>query len=91
MAEIKSNGDIARGHASSLKAAISSLAGVGGITMDSQTTLSGNASAHSNIGLTENLPSQIEAAFSSASEHLHSVVSDFEAVDSEGAASFKGE
>lgn len=58
--------------------------------MDSQTTLSGNASAHSHIGLTEKLPSKIETAFSSAAEHLHSIASDFEAVDSEGAASFTG-
>ena len=89
MSTVKSDLNIAQTYASQLKNACQSLTAIAAASQDDITTLQGNAKAHQCLTKAQNLASQISAAVTLTSERLHSVASDFEAVDEAAANSFR--
>ncbi|MCY7155655.1 TIGR04197 family type VII secretion effector [Streptococcus gallolyticus subsp. gallolyticus] len=61
------------------------------VTLDEQTTVQGNPKAKAVIQRSGGMANQIKIAITTTMAHLHSVASDFEAVDQEGAQAIKGE
>ena len=89
MATVKSDLNIAQTYASQLKNACQSLTAINVASQDDLTTLQGNNKAHQCLTKAQNLASQISAAVTLTSERLHSVVSDFEALDEAAANGFR--
>lgn len=90
MVDIKSDLTLAQQYASDIATACQTLESIGEICKDSSTELDGNTSSHTAIDKASSLLSQVTGAVSDASEHLHSVASDFEAIDQSGADGFRG-
>jgi len=89
MSTVKSDINIAQMYASQLKNACQSLTAIAVVSQDDLTTLQGNNKAHQCLAKAQNLASQIIAAVTLTSERLHSVASDFEALDEAGANGFR--
>ena len=89
MSTVKSDLNIAQKYATQLKNACQSLTAIAAASQDDLTTLQGNNKAHQCLTKDQNLASQITAAVTLTSERLHSVASDFEAVDEAAANSFR--
>lgn len=89
MSTVKSDLNIAQMYASQLKNACQSLTAIAAANQDDLTTLQGNNKAHQSLTKAQNLASQITAAVTLTSERLHSVASDFEALDEAGANGFR--
>ena len=89
MSTVKSDINIAQMYASQLKNACQSLTAIAVASQDDLTTLQGNNKAHQCLAKAQNLASQITTAVTLTSERLHSVASDFEALDEAGANSFR--
>ena len=70
--------------------ACQALTGIAAANQDTQTTLQGNGKAHQMMSQTQTLASQISSAISTAANNLHSVASEFEAVDNTEAENFRG-
>ena len=88
MSTVKSDLNLAQMYASQLKNACQSLTAVVAASQDDLTTLQGNNKAHQSLTKAQNLASQISAAVTLTSERLHSVASDFEALDVAAANGF---
>lgn len=89
MPTVKSDLNLAQNYASQLKNACQSLTDIDVASQDDLTTLQGNNKAHQCLTKDQNLVSQITAAVTLTSERLHSVASDFEALDEAGANGFR--
>ena len=90
--EIKSDLSAAQQHATALTTAKDQLlADASSVTLDEQTTVQGNPKAKAVIQRSGEIANQMKTAITTTMEHLHSVVSDFEAVDQEGSQAIKGE
>ena len=89
MSTLKSDLNLAQTYATQLKNACQSLTAIAAASQDDLTTLQGNNKAHQCLTKDQNLASQITAAVTLTSERLHSVASDFEAVDEAAANSFR--
>ena len=89
MSTVKSDLNLAQMYASQLKNACQSLTAIAVASQDDRTTLQGNNKAHQCLTKTQKLASQVSAAVTLTSERLHSVASDFEALDEAGANSFR--
>ena len=85
MTTVKSDLNLAQMYASQLRNACQSLTAIAVASQDDRTTLQGNNKAHQCLTKSQNLASQISAAVTLTSERLHSVASDFEALDEAGA------
>lgn len=90
MGTVKSSQEIAHAYASQLANACQTLSSSGTISKDTQTNLEGNTCSHTAIDKSATFLVQITSAVKAASDNLHSVASDFEAVDQAGAKSFGG-
>ena len=88
MSRVKSDLNLAQTYASQLKSACQSLTAIAVASQDDLTTLQGNNKAHQCLTKDQNLASQITAAVTLTSERLHSVASDFEALDVAAANGF---
>ena len=88
MSTVKSDINLAQTYASQLKNACQSLTTIAVASQDDLTTLQGNNKAHQCLTKAQNLASQISAAVTLTSELLHSVASDFEALDEAAANGF---
>lgn len=91
MTTIRSDREVAQTYASQLANACQNLTAVSEVTKDTVTELEGNTRHHAVIDQAKSFLAQITAAVETDSDHLHSVASDFEAVDQAGAESFEGE
>lgn len=92
MMEIKSDLSVAQEQATALTTAKDQLlVDASSVTLDGQTTVQGNPKAKAVIQRSGEMANQIKTALATTMEHLHSVASDFEAVDQEGAQAIKGE
>lgn len=89
MSTVKSDLNLAQTYATQLKNACQSLTDIAVASQDELTTLQGNTKARQCLTKTQNLVSQITAAVTLTSERLHSVASDFEALDEAGANGFR--
>lgn len=89
MTTVKSDLNLAQMYASQLRNACQSLTTIAVASQDDLTTLQGNTKAHQCLTKAQNLASQISAAVTLTSERLHSVASDFEALDEATANSFR--
>ena len=89
MSTVKSDLNIAQTYASQLKSACQSLTAIAAASQDDLTTLQGNNKAHQCLTKAQNLASQISAAVTLTSERLHSVASDFEALDEAATNGFR--
>ena len=89
MSTVKSDVNLAQTYATQLKNACQSLTAIATASQDDLTTLQGNNKAHQCLAKDQNLASQITAAVTLTSERLHSVASDFEALDEAGANGFR--
>ena len=89
MTTVKSDLNLAQMYASQLKNACQSLTTIAVASQDDLTTLQGNNKAHQCLTKAQNLASQISAAVTLTSERLHSVASDFEALDEAAANGFR--
>ena len=89
MATVKSDLNIAQTYATQLKNACQSLTAIAAASHDDITTLQGNNKAHQCLTKAQNLASQITVAVTLTSERLHSVASDFEALDEAAANGFR--
>ena len=90
MSTVKSDLNLAQTYASQLKNACQSLTAIVAASQDDDlTTLQGNNKAHQCLTKDQNLASQITAAVTLTSERLHSVASDFEALDEAAANGFR--
>ena len=89
MSTVKSDLNLAQMYASQLKNACQSLTAIAVASQDDLTTLQGNNKAHQCLTKSQNLASQISAAVTLTSERLHSVASDFEALDEAAANGFR--
>ena len=89
MSTVKSDLNIAQTYATQLKNACQSLTDIAVASQDDLTTLQGNNKAHQCLTKAQNLASQITTAVTLTSGRLHSVASDFEALDEAGANSFR--
>ncbi|RXX20383.1 TIGR04197 family type VII secretion effector [Streptococcus oralis] len=89
MSTVKSDLNLAQTYASQLKNACQSLTAIAMASQDDLTTLQGNNKAHQCLTKDQNLASQISAAVTLTSERLHSVASDFEALDEAAANDFR--
>ena len=89
MSTVKSDLNIAQMYASQLKNACQSLTAIAVASQDELTTLQGNNKAHQCLTKSQNLASQISAAVTLTLERLHSIASDFEALDEAGANGFR--
>ena len=81
MSTVKSDINLAQTYATQLKNACQSLTDIAVASQDDLTTLQGNNKAHQCLTKAQNLASQITAAVTLTSERLHSVASDFKALD----------
>ena len=88
MSTVKSDINLAQTYASQLKNACQSLTGIAVASQDDLTSLQGSNNAHQCLTKNQNLASQITAAVTLTSERLHSVASDFEALDKAAANGF---
>lgn len=89
---IKSDLSAAQQHATALTTAKEQLlADASSVTLDEQTTVQGNPKAKAVIQRSGEIANQMKTTVTTTMEHLHSVASDFEAVDQEGAQAIKGE
>ena len=84
MSTVKSDINIAQTYATQLKNACQSLTAIAAASQDDLTT-----KAHQCLTKAQNLASQITAAVTLTSERLHSVASDFEALDKAAANGFR--
>ena len=89
MTTVKSDLNLAQMYASQLRNACQSLTTIAVASQDDLTTLQGNNKAHQCLTKAQNLASQISAAVTLTSERLHSIASDFEALDKAGANGFR--
>ena len=89
MSTVKSDLNLAQTYATQLKNACQSLTDVATASQDDLTTLQGNNKAHQCLTKAQNLASQITTAVTLTSERLHSVASDFEALDEAGDNGFR--
>ena len=89
MSTVKSDLNLAQTYASQLKNACQSLTTIAVASQDDLTTLQGNNKAHQCLTKDQNLASQISAAVTLTSERLHSVASDFEALDEAATNGFR--
>jgi len=89
MSTVKSDQNVAKAYASQLKNACQSLTAIAVASQDDLTTLQGNNKAHQCLTKAQNLASQISAAVILTSKRLHSVASDFEALDEAAANDFR--
>ena len=89
MSTVKSDLNLAQTYASQLKNACQSLTTIAVASQDDLTTLQGNNKAHQCLTKDQNLASQISAGVTLTSERLHSVASDFEALDEAAANGFR--
>ena len=89
MSTVKSDLNLAQMYASQLKNACQSLTAVAVASQEDLKTLQGNNKAHQCLAKDQNLASQITTAVTLTSERLHSVASDFEALDEAGANGFR--
>ena len=89
MSTVKSDLNLAQTYASRLKNACQSLTTIAVASQDDLTTLQGNNKAHQCLTKAQNLASQISATVTLTSERLHSVASDFEALDEAAANGFR--
>jgi len=90
--ELKSDLSAAQQHATALTTAKDQLlADASSVTLDEQTTVQGNPKAKAVIQRSGEMASQMKTAITTTMAHLHSVASDFEVVDQEGAQAIKGE
>ena len=89
MSTVKSDLNLAQTYASQLKNACQSLTTIAVASQDDLTTLQGNNKAHQCLTKAQNQASQISAAVTLTSERLHSVASDFEALDEAAANGFR--
>ena len=89
MTTVKSDLNLAQMYASQLRNACQSLTTIAVASQDDLTTLQGNNKAHQCLTKDQNLASQITAAVTLTSERLHSVASDFEALDEAAANDFR--
>ena len=90
--EIKSDLSATQQQATALTAAKDQLlADASSVTLDEQTTVQGNPKAKAVIQRSGEMANQVKTALATTMEHLHSVASDFEVVDQEGAQAIKGE
>ena len=89
MSTVKSDLNLAQTYASQLKNACQSLTAIAMASQDDLTTLQGNNKAHQCLTKAQNLASQISAAVTLTSERLHSVASDFEALDEAATNGFR--
>ena len=89
MTTVKSDLNLAQMYASQLRNACQSLTTIAVASQDDLTTLQGNNKAHQCLTKAQNLASQISAAVTLTSERLHSVASDFEALDEAAANGFR--
>ena len=88
MSTVKIDINLAQTYATQLKNACQSLTEIAAASQDDLTTLQGNNKAHQCLTKDQNLASQITAAVTLTSERLHSVASDFVALDVAAANSF---
>ena len=88
MSTVKSDLNLAQTYATQLKNACQSLTAIAAASQDGLTTLQGNNKAHQCLTKDQNLASQITAAVVLTTERLHSVASDFEALDKAAANGF---
>ncbi len=88
MSTVKSDQNVAKTYASQLKNTCQSLTAIAVASQDDLTTLQGNNKAHQCLTKAQNLASQISAAVTLTSKRLHSVASDFEALDEAAANGF---
>lgn len=88
MPTVKSDINLAQTYASQLKNACQSLTAIAVASQDDLTTLQGNNKAHQCLTKAQNLASQITTDVTLTSERLHSVASDFEALDAAAANGF---
>lgn len=89
MTTVKSDLNLAQMYASQLRNVCQSLTTIAVASQDDLTTLQGNNKAHQCLTKAQNLASQISAAVTLTSERLHSVASDFEALDEAAANGFR--
>ena len=89
MSTVKSDLNLAQTYATQLKNACQSLTAIAAASQDDLTTLQGNNKAHQGLTKDQNLASKITAAITLTSERLHSVASDFEAIDEAAANDFR--
>ena len=89
MSTVKSDLNLAQMYASQLKNACQSLTAIAVASQDDLTTLQGNNKAHQCLTKAQNLASQISAAVTLTSKRLHSVASDFEALDEAATNGFR--
>lgn len=90
MGTVKSNQEVAHTYASQLANACQTLSSSATVSKDTQTNLAGNTRCHEAIDKSATILAQITSAVKTASDNLHSVANDFEAVDQAGAKSFGG-
>lgn len=90
MSQIQSSAGEAQAYATSLSGAGQTLSGVATATQDSQTTVAGNANAHSAISLAQSTASSVAATLTSAIANVGSVAEAFRVVDQDTAASIDG-
>lgn len=88
MPTVKSDLNLAQNYASQLKNACQSLTDIDVASQDDLTTLQGNNEAHQCLTKDQNLASKISVAVTLTSERLHSVASDFKAIDEAAANGF---
>lgn len=88
MTTIRSDKETVQTYASQLVTACQILSDVGNASQDTQTELQGNTKAHDLMEESKSLLAQIVSSVETAYQNLHSVASDFEAVDQAGAESF---
>lgn len=80
---IQSNALTASQYASQITSSGSSVASVGTVNKDSETTISGNSNAHSAIDLDTETGTQIASALGTFVSLIHSTASEFESVDNQ--------
>lgn len=88
MTTIRSDKETVQTYASQLVTACQILSDVGNASQDTQTELQGNTKAHDLMEESKSLLAQIVSSVETASQNLHSVANDFEAVDQAAAESF---
>lgn len=90
MTTITSDTESAKRYATQLANAYQNLAAVEEVTKDTSTELQGNTRHHAVIDQALSFVRKITVSVEAASENLHSVASDFEAVDQAEAEHFGG-
>lgn len=88
MGEIQSNKETAQSYANQITTACQTLSNSGDVTLDTTTELEGNTRNHSAINQSATFLKQITSSIETASSHLQTIASNFEAVDTAGAKGF---